>query len=124
GPRGPRGGLFCAAGAGAMRRILVENARRKRRLRHGGGLQRLPLDRLDLAEEASSDEVLALDQALEELTREAPDAAAVVNLRYFAGLTAEQAADALGLSLRTANRHWAYARARLYRRLRAARPDS
>ena len=67
--------------------------------------------------------MLALDQALEELTREAPDAAAVVK-RYFAGLTAGQAAEALGLSLRTANRHWAYARARLYRRLQAGRPDA
>jgi RNA polymerase sigma factor (TIGR02999 family) len=117
-------GHFFAAAAEAMRRILVENARRKRRLRHGGGRQRLPLDRLDLAEEAPPDDVLALDQALEELTREAPDAAAVVKLRYFAGLTAGQAAEALGLSLRTANRHWAYARARLYRRLQAGRPDA
>ncbi len=116
---------FFAAAAEAMRRILIEKARRKRRLRHGGDRQRLPLDdQLDLAEEAPSDDVLALDAALEELARDAPDAAAVVKLRYFAGLTAEQAADALGRSLRTVNRQWAYARACLYRRLRGSGGDA
>jgi RNA polymerase sigma factor (TIGR02999 family) len=116
-------GHFFAAAAEAMRRILVENARRKRRLRHGGGRQRLSLDQLDLAQDNPSDDVLALDEALKELARDAPDAATVVKLRYFAGLTAEQAANALGLSLRTANRHWAYARARLYRRLQGGTSD-
>ncbi len=117
-------GHFFAAAAEAMRRILVESARRKRRLRHGGGRQRLPLDELDLAEEPPSDDVLALDEALEELANEAPEVATVVKLRYFAGLTAEQTADAMGLSLRTANRYWAYARARLYRRLNGGKPDA
>jgi hypothetical protein len=78
-------GHFFAAAAEAMRRLLIEGVRRKRRLRHGGGRERLSLDQLDLAAEAPSDDVLALDEALEELARQAPDAAAVVKLRYFAG---------------------------------------
>ena len=110
-------GHFFAAAAEAMRRILIENARRKRRLRHGGDRRRLDLDTLDLAREAPSDDLLALDEALERLTLEEPTAAAVVKLRYFAGLPIEHAADALNLSVRTANRHWAYARAWLYRQL-------
>ena len=110
-------GHFFAAAAEAMRRILVESARRKRRLRHGGDCRRIDLDTLDLAAETPSDDLLALDEALERLTAEEPTAAAVVKLRYFAGLTVEQTADALGLSFRTANRHWAYARAWLYRQL-------
>jgi RNA polymerase sigma factor (TIGR02999 family) len=110
-------GHFFAAAAEAMRRILVENARRKRRLRHGGDRRRIDLDTMDLAAEAPSDDLLALDEALEQLAAEEPTAAAVVKLRYFAGLTIEQAADALNLSVRTANRHWAFARAWLYRRL-------
>jgi RNA polymerase sigma factor (TIGR02999 family) len=110
-------GHFFGAAAEAMRRILIERARRKRRLRHGGGLRRIDLDRVDLADEAPSDDLLALDEALQELAADDPVVADVVKLRYFAGLTAEQTAEALGLSLRTANRHWAYARARLFRRL-------
>jgi RNA polymerase sigma factor (TIGR02999 family) len=108
---------FFGAAAEAMRRILIERARRKKRLRHGGGRQRVNLDHIDLAEESPSDQVLALDEALRELASEDPTAAEVVKLRYYAGLTAEHAAEALGLSLRTANRYWAYARAWLYRRL-------
>ncbi len=110
-------GHFFAAAAEAMRRILVENARRKRRLRHGGGRRRLDLDAVDLASDAPSDDLLALDEALEQLAAQEPAVVEVVKLRYFAGLTIEQAAAALDLSVRTANRHWAFARAWLYRRL-------
>ncbi len=116
-------GHFFAAAAEAMRRILVENARRKRRLRHGGDRRRVDLDTLDLAIDQASEDVLALDEALEKLAAQEPVAAAVVQLRYFAGLTVEQTADALGLSARTANRHWAYARAWLYRELHSERGD-
>jgi RNA polymerase sigma factor (TIGR02999 family) len=110
-------GHFFAAAAEAMRRILIERARRKRTARHGGGRRRISLDQIDLADEVPDDDLIALDEALEELNRDDPEAAAVVKLRYFAGLTAEQAAEALEISLRTANRHWAYARAQLFRRL-------
>ncbi|HTK75464.1 MAG TPA: ECF-type sigma factor [Gemmataceae bacterium] len=112
-------GHFFAAAAEAMRRILVENARRKHRLRHGGGRQRLDLDNLDLPADADDEELLALDEALERLAAEEAKAAEVVKLRYFAGLTIEQTAEALGVSVRTANRHWAYARAWLYQQLTA-----
>jgi RNA polymerase sigma factor (TIGR02999 family) len=111
-------GHFFAAAAEAMRRILVETARRKRRLRHGGGQRRLDLDHLDLAEDTGPASILALDDALEQLAAEDKPAAEVVKLRYFAGLTTAQAAEVLGVSLRTANRHWAYAKAFLYQRLR------
>jgi RNA polymerase sigma factor (TIGR02999 family) len=110
-------GHFFAAAAEAMRRILVERARRKRRLRHGGGRHRLDLENLDLATEEVTEEILALDDALERLAAEEPQSAEVVKLRYFAGLTIDQAADALGISARTANRHWFYARAWLYEQL-------
>ena len=112
-------GHFFAAAAEAMRRILVERARRKRRLRHGGALGRIDLDRVDLAADQPSDELLALDEALDRLAAEEPAVAEVVKLRYFAGLPIEGAADALGISVRTANRHWAYARAWLYQQLNA-----
>ena len=110
-------GHFFAAAAEAMRRILVENARRKRRLRHGGGRQRLDLEQLDLMAESASDNLLALDEALEKLAAEQETAAKVVKLRYFAGLTIQQTAEALGISVRTANRHWAFARAWLYQEI-------
>jgi RNA polymerase sigma factor (TIGR02999 family) len=113
-------GHFFAAAAEAMRRILVENARRKRRLRHGGGRRRVSLDLAGPAEEGGGDDVLAVDEALGRLARQKPAAAAVVKLRYFAGLTAGQAAAALGISLRAANRHWAFTRAWLFRQLRQA----
>jgi RNA polymerase sigma factor (TIGR02999 family) len=110
---------FFAAAAEAMRRILVENARRKRRLRHGGGRVRLglELERLVPSGEGAAHDVLALDEALDRLTNEEPAAAQIVKLRYFGGLTTLQAASIMGVSLRTANRHWVYARAWLYREL-------
>jgi RNA polymerase sigma factor (TIGR02999 family) len=110
-------GHFFGAAAEAMRRILVENARRKRRYRHGGKLGRIDLDQIDFSDEEASDELLALNEALDRLAEEEPTIAQVVKLRYFAGLTIEQAASALNLSIRTANRHWAYARAWLYQQL-------
>jgi RNA polymerase sigma factor (TIGR02999 family) len=119
GPRQPwdSRGHFFAAAAEAMRRILTENARRKHRLRHGGSCQRLPLDQVDLRAPGTPEHLLALNEALDRLAGEEPAVAQVVNLRYFAGLTIEQTAAALGLSVRTANRHWAYARAWLYQQL-------
>jgi RNA polymerase sigma factor (TIGR02999 family) len=107
-------GHFFAAAAEAMRRILVENARRKRRTRHGGERQRLNLDDFDPADEQAADDLLALDEALTQLAAEQEMVAEVVKLRYFVGLTIEDAARALGISVRTANRHWAFARAWLY----------
>ena len=112
-PQGWSGrGHFFAAAAEAMRRILVEAARKKRRLRHGGGCKRVALeDGCSLAEPPPHADLVALDEVLGRLEAGQPEAAAVVKLRYFAGLTAEEAAAALGVSLRTANRHWAFARA-------------
>src|SRR5215207_6981800 len=110
-------GHFFASAAEAMRRILVEAARRKGRARHGGGRARLDLDAVEPAAGEADDRLLAIDEALTLLAAEDPAAAEVVKLRFFAGLTAEHAADALGISLRTANNHWAFARAWLFRRL-------
>jgi RNA polymerase sigma factor (TIGR02999 family) len=100
-----------------MRRILVENARRKHRLRHGGGRKRLPLDDAHLSEEAADDRLLAVNEVLDRLAQEEEKAAEVVKLRYFVGLTIKETADILGISVRTANRHWAYARAWMYQQL-------
>ena len=108
-----RGHSFAAA-TQAMRRLLVERARRKRRVRHRGGRARIDLEDLDVEAERGADDLLALDEALKRLTAEEPTAAEFVKLRYFAGLTA---AAALGISLRTANRHWAYAKAWLQRHM-------
>jgi RNA polymerase sigma factor (TIGR02999 family) len=110
-------GHFFAAAAEAMRRILIENARRKNRIRHGVGRTRLNLDKLDVADDAAAESVLDLDEALTRLAFEEAEVVEVVKLRYFAGLTIEQSAQALGVSVRTANRHWAYAKAWLYRQL-------
>jgi RNA polymerase sigma factor (sigma-70 family) len=132
-------GHFFGAAAEAMRRILIERARRGRRVRHGGGRTRIDLDQLDSAhlqldaadgdaangdaangdgaDGDSAEPLLALDEALTALESEDPAAAAVVKLRYFAGLTIADAAAALDISVRTANRHWAYAKARLYQQL-------
>jgi RNA polymerase sigma factor (TIGR02999 family) len=121
GPAWANRGHFFAAAAEAMRRILVERARRKRRRRHGGGLRRVDLDRVTPGDDDdAAGDLLALHEALDQLAAEEPVVAEVVKLRYFAGLTAEQAALALNISLRTANRHWTYARAWLYRRLKPA----
>jgi RNA polymerase sigma factor (TIGR02999 family) len=102
-------GHFFAAAATAMRRILIDNARRKRAVKHGGGLQRQPLDVIAAPE--SDEHILAVDEALTKLAANDPQKAKLVELRYFAGLTGEQAAEVLGISPTTADRHWAYARA-------------
>ncbi len=104
-------GHFFAAAAEAMRRILIENARRKLRLQHGGGLLRVSISDAEPAAVPSSEEVLALDEALTRFAAEEPEAARVVELRYFAGCSIDEAAEMLGISRATANRHWAYARA-------------
>jgi RNA polymerase sigma factor (TIGR02999 family) len=102
---------FFAAAAQAMRRILVDDARRKRRVKHGGGWQRQDLDPDQFHASAESDDLLALHEALERLTAADPRVAELVTLRYFAGLSLPQVAATLGISLRTADRWWAYARA-------------
>ena len=111
-------GHFFAAAAEAMRRILVENARRKKAVKHGGGLQRLDLDNADLVIEQTPDDLIALDEALEKLAQQDPIKADLVKLRYFAGLTNEQAASSLGITPRIAERNWTYARTWLLREIR------
>jgi RNA polymerase sigma factor (TIGR02999 family) len=107
-------GHFFAAAAEAMRRILIENARRKQRLKQGGGRQRLGLDGADIAVEGPPTDILALDEALAKLAEEDPVKADLVKLRYFAGLTIEQTARILDISRATADRYWSYARAWLF----------
>jgi RNA polymerase sigma factor (TIGR02999 family) len=109
GPHWDSRGHFLAAAAEAMRRILVENARRKRRLKRGGAMQRVELG--DVPAPSADDQLLALDEALERLAREDPVAARVVNLRRFAGLSHEQVAATLHLSVYEARQKWTYARA-------------
>ena len=104
-------GHFFAAAAEAMRRILVENARRKQAHKSGGGRQRFSLDDAYLATYAQPDRLLDIDEALDRLAAEAPDVAELVKLRVFAGLSVNEAAQALGMSRTTAFRHWTYARA-------------
>jgi RNA polymerase sigma factor (TIGR02999 family) len=111
-------GHFFAAAAEAMRRILVENARRKQRLKHGGGQQRVELDTLDVAITSDDDHLLAVDEALDKLAARDTLAADLIKLRFFAGLPNIEAARLLGLPERTAKRTWAYARAWLYEELK------
>jgi RNA polymerase sigma factor (TIGR02999 family) len=108
---------FFAAAAQAMRRILVEGARRRSRLKRGGDRGQVDLNTLDLPVHARADELIALDEALTRLAAAHPDKARLVDLRYFAGLTNEEAAAALEISTSTADRHWAYAKAWLYREM-------
>ena len=107
-----------------MRRILVENARRKRSLKRGGGLVRHELDEVELVVPGLGDDLLALDEALCRLAAQDPVKARLVELRHFAGLTIEEAAKALGLSTTTAHRHWTYARAWLHQAIVSEGPDS
>ena len=110
-------GHFFAAAAEAMRRILIDSARRKDAKKRGAGLQRVNLDDVDVAAKADDNTLLRLDEALEKLAKEDPPSAELVKLRFFAGLTTEQAAAALGISERTARRYWVFARASLHHEL-------
>jgi RNA polymerase sigma factor (TIGR02999 family) len=116
-------GHFFAAAAEAMRRILIESARRKHRIKHGGGQSRIELDGLCLIKSSSPVDLLALDEALTNLAVKAPAKAELVKLRYFAGLTLEQAAEAMDISLATAKRYWAYAQAWLFDALNPSKQD-
>jgi RNA polymerase sigma factor (TIGR02999 family) len=107
-----------------MRRILVENARRKHSLKRGGGRERVELDDLDVAAPGVSDELLALDEALTRLAAADPQAAELVKLRYFAGFTIKQAAEVLGVSPRTADLLWAYSKAWLLQKIQGEGPGS
>jgi len=108
---------FFGAAAEAMRRILIENARRKKRLKHGGHLERVDLEDVDIPSPLPDEEMLAMDEALNRLATVDPRAAELVKLCFFVGLTQEQAAEELNLSVSTVERTWAYARAWLFREM-------
>ncbi len=109
---------FFAAAAEAMRRILINNAHRKRALRHGGGQHRVDFNEAELATTSRDDELLAVNEALDKLAERSRVEAELVKLRYFVGMTLEQAAEVLGISARTADNYWAHARAWLLRELK------
>jgi RNA polymerase sigma factor (TIGR02999 family) len=109
---------FFHAAAEAMRRILIDQARGRQRVRHGGEWRRVEFGHLDMAEDADPDVLLAVDEALAELASEDPVKAEIVKLRFFVGMTVEEAGRALDLSKRTTHRYWNYARAWLFDRLR------
>ena len=109
---------FFMSAAEAMRRILIENARRKKALKHGGDRKRIDFDNAAITVEESSEELIALDEALAELAVEDSTKADLVKLRYFAGLNIDQAAEILGISRATAIRHWSFTRAWLFQRIR------
>ena len=111
---------FFAIAAQAMRRILVDHARTKKRLKRGAGMQRVSFDEQLVINPRNTDDLLAVNDALQKLEAEAPDRAELVKLRYFAGMSLQQAAEVLGLSRTTAYRQWVYARAWLYRELGSA----
>jgi RNA polymerase sigma factor (TIGR02999 family) len=113
-------GHFFAAAAQAMRRILINNARRKQTQKRGGEVERVDLDAIELIERIPSEKLLALDDALERLAARDPVKAELVKLRYFAGLTNQEAASVLGVSTATAERHWGYTRAWLQNEITAA----
>jgi RNA polymerase sigma factor (TIGR02999 family) len=116
-------GHFFAAAAEAMRRILVDAARRKRREKHGGNYHRVELDALPVVAPDSRDDLVALDDALTRLADEDPQAARLIELRHFAGLTIAESAQVLGISPRSADRVWAFARAWLHRELTKNAPE-
>lgn len=107
-------GHFFKAAAEAMRKILIENARRKKRIKRGGDRHRVNLEDADVTTESPSDDLIAIDEALEKLSKKDRVKAELVKLRFFAGLTNEQAAEVLGISTNTADRYWAYARSWLH----------
>lgn len=108
-------GHFFAAAALTMRRILVDNARRKSTAKHGGHLDRIELNEQHLADDGQNPDILRLNEALDQLQLDRPDAAKIANLRYFAGLSVKETAQYLNVSVRTVNRNWAYAKAFLFR---------
>jgi RNA polymerase sigma factor (TIGR02999 family) len=113
-------GHFFGAAAEAMRRILLNRARDKGRLKRGGQIKKVDLEKVALAVDAPHEDLLALDESIESLAKENPECANLVKLRFFAGLSIDEAAASLGISTSTAKRHWAYARAWLFD---ALRPD-
>jgi RNA polymerase sigma-70 factor (ECF subfamily) len=113
---------FFRAAAEAMRRILVEHARGRGRVKRGGRRERVPLDLADAASEMSGHDLLALDDLIDQLSRHSPDGAAIVRLRFYVGLSLDETAEALGVNPRTVDREWKYAKAWLYRRWKAAEP--
>lgn len=117
-------GHFFAAAAEAMRRILIERARRKQTAKRGAGFERLDLEHADVAIHASDETLLLVNDALDKLAKEDPQAAKLVNLRFFAGMTNDEASAAIGVSVRTAKRHWTFARAWLYDEIRRVRDSS
>ena len=110
-------GHFFAAAAEAMRRILIDRARQKLSLKRGAGAARVNLEDLEVASAADDDTLLAVDEALTKLAREDPDSAEFIKLRFFAGMTNDESAQALGIPERTARRHWNFARAWLFREI-------
>ena len=120
-PRFAGRGHFFAAAAEAMRRILIDRARRKRARRHGGGQVRVDIQQLDLASPDADDQLLAVSEALDKLSAQDPVEAELVKLRYFVGLTVEEAAGLLDISPRTARNYWAHARAWLYHEIAVRR---
>jgi len=120
-PRFAGRGHFFAAAAEAMRRILIDRARRKCARRHGGGQVRVDIQQIDLAPPDADDQLLAVNEALEKLSAQDPIEAKLVKLRYFAGLTVEEAASLLDISPRTARNYWAHARTWLYNEITARR---
>src|ERR1035437_462512 len=113
---------FYAAAAEAMRHILIDSARRKSASRHGGGRVRVDIEEVEMASLTDGDELLAVHDVLDKLAAEDPQKAELTKLRYFVGLTFEEAAEVLGISVATAKRHWAYARAWLYEEIQASKP--
>jgi RNA polymerase sigma factor (TIGR02999 family) len=111
-------GHFFAAASEAMRRILIENARRKSRFKHGGGQIRVDVQNIELAETTPDDKMLLINEALERLEAENPERARVVVLKFFGGLTNLEVAESLGIGERTVDRQWAYAKAWLFRKIR------
>ncbi len=114
---------FFGAAAEAMRRILIDRARKRNRTRHGAGLERVDLQSIEIAETATDAQLLAINEVVERFAEESPERAELVKLRYFVGLSIPDAAEALGISESTAKRQWTYARAWLFRELKAMLED-